>query len=335
MGTRGVTLLIVSTTFCKWDWKWTPRATLRVKAALNDRPGGMSVFPRDGCTLDSKQKNKLFLPLSKDGKGNSRTPCHCPAGGAIFQIHVWTGNYALWNSPQTSPHTHTPVYQETSASTANVPNPKWHRRPTEDLHLLALHPFSPLILLLHILFRKWPRGRLNDWPQLSAPPYIHALRYVTLLFLLLPCCRQEMFPSLVGRRLGCVVCSGQCVWVKVAESAGLSLGSKKQQFPLTLHPYHHYEFTTSGEPHKRRLCSSSTLSMVGQEKRLFSLPRFSENFCFLSDTWLCCLRFNSIKHSILSINSFFAQGNLYQYLLLATEVQLLVQWKTHDWGCLE
>lgn len=67
-----------------------------------------------------------------------------------------------------------------------------HVRQSTPIAMIPLKTFGtclmsilPLDNRLHILFREWPCGRLNDWPQLHTPPYIHALCYVILLFLLL------------------------------------------------------------------------------------------------------------------------------------------------------
>lgn len=207
MGAHGVTFLIISTSFCKWELKWIPRATLGVKVASSDHPDGMSTFAGAGCTLYSK-------PLSSEGQRRTSFFTFPKMERAIpgplstvwpekqFSPDTCVGRLGILLS---KPHpkllpipTILGIKRPLPAFAACQSNYKRLRYPTEDLHCLASHPFSLLTSSLHIVFRKQPWSRLNGWPQLSAPPCIHVLCCVTVCS---SCCRQEMLPSLTGRGL--------------------------------------------------------------------------------------------------------------------------------------
>lgn len=171
------------------------------------------------------RRTTSFLPFPKM---RGTTPGPHPTvslRNSSSQIQAWAGNCSP-KTPRTSCHTHNIMCHVTSASTPICKtNYKWCHYPIEDLCLLAMHPFPLLISWLHILFREWPCGSLNDWPQLSTPPCIHTLCHVILLFLLLEA-RNISQPQ------GCWAWHCDLLWqMNASESKNVLVwaGFKKQQ----------------------------------------------------------------------------------------------------------
>lgn len=131
-------------------------------------------------------RRTTFLPRPKDEKGNSSTTSHYPT----WEAALHRSRHALETQLSKS-HPELifiPTILCIKISLQALPVCKTHytyyHYPIEDLCLLALQP-SPLHSMTPYSLEGMPCGRLNDWPQLPTPPYIHALCHVTLLFLLL------------------------------------------------------------------------------------------------------------------------------------------------------
>lgn len=186
---------------------------------------------------DVMSEEQPLFPFPKDERDNSGTTSHCPT----WEIVPHKSRHGLETALQRHQEllfipTILCITWPLQALPLCKTNYKWCRYPIEDLCLLAMHPFLLLMLWLHILFREWPCGGLNDWPQLSAPFYIHTLCHVILLFLLLEA-RNISQPQ------GCWAWHCDLFWVNVSESNSVLVwvGFKSSRCPLSLYLYHHYQ----------------------------------------------------------------------------------------------